>query len=301
MGLYCWLDAAGHVLARFDTMLHISKAVITAAGKTQRALPLQTLVDRDGEPKSALRIILDEVLDAGARDIALVIAPGDQKAYEEAAGDAAGRLTFIEQKTPLGYGHALLAARAFIESQPFLHLVSDHLYVSAIEAGCARQLVEVAKTHECAVSAVQATRENSIGLYGTIGGRPVTGSTSVYEVECVLEKPTPTLAEQRLAVPGMRAGHYLCFFGMHVLTPSVIDLLAQEAERSNASVPLQLSPSLSRLAEREKYVACTLQGNRYNIGQRYGLFMAQLALALHGADREWVLANLVELLATRPH
>lgn len=281
-------------------MLNIPKAVITAAGKRQRGLPLQSLVDRDGETKSALRIILNEVLDAGVRDIALIVAPGDQRAYQDAAGDAAGRLTFIEQTEPRGYGAALLAARAFIEDEPFLHLVSDHLYVSDVDAGCARQLVEVAQTHQCAVSAVQATRENSIGLYGTIGGRPVSGSTSVYEVECVYEKPTPTLAEQRLAVPGMRAGHYLCFFGMHVLTPLIMTLLADEAEALDAPVPLQLSPALSRLAEREKYVACTLQGHRYNIGQRYGLFMAQLALALHGADRELILADLVELLATRP-
>ena len=43
-----------------------------------------------------------------------------------------------------------------------------------------------------------------------------------------LTKPTPTEAEQRLIVPGLRAGHYLCFFGMHVLTPSVMAMLAEE-------------------------------------------------------------------------
>ena len=40
-------------------------------------------------------------------------------------------------------------------------------------------------------------------------------------MEDVIEKPTPTEAEQRLLVPGLRAGHYLCFFGMHVLTPAI--------------------------------------------------------------------------------
>jgi len=34
-----------------------------------------------------------------------------------------------------------------------------------------------------------------------------------------MTKPTPTLAETELPVAGLRAGHYLCFFGMHVLTP----------------------------------------------------------------------------------
>ena len=34
--------------------MDLRKAVITAAGKGQRGLPLQTLVDRDGITKSAL-------------------------------------------------------------------------------------------------------------------------------------------------------------------------------------------------------------------------------------------------------
>ena len=40
--------------------MKITKAVITAAGRNQRTLPLQTLVDRDGTAKSVLRIIVEE-------------------------------------------------------------------------------------------------------------------------------------------------------------------------------------------------------------------------------------------------
>jgi len=42
-----------------------------------------------------------------------------------------------------------------------------------------------------------------------------------------------------------------------------------------------------------------LQGHRYDIGLKYGLLAAQLALALDGQDREEVLSGLVELLARR--
>jgi UTP--glucose-1-phosphate uridylyltransferase len=38
---------------------------------------------------------------------------------------------------------------------------------------------------------------------------------------------------------------------------------------------------------------------RYNIGLKYGLLFAQLALALDGHDREEILAQMVELLAAR--
>jgi UTP--glucose-1-phosphate uridylyltransferase len=42
-----------------------------------------------------------------------------------------------------------------------------------------------------------------------------------------------------------------------------------------------------------------VHGQRFNIGVRYGLLAAQLALALDGQDREEVMAQLIVLLAAR--
>lgn len=278
--------------------MDIKKAIITAAGKNQPTLPLQTLVDRDGIQKTALTIILEEVLKAGIDEICVVIRPGDQSAYRGAAGAHASRVQFIEQTKPLGYGHAVQSAREFSGNEPFLHLVGDHLYVSRDLKNCAQQLVEVAQAESCAVSAVQATHESKLPYFGAVGGRLVPGRQRLYEIENVIEKPSPTEAEQKLIVPGLRAGRYLCFFGMHVLTPAVMDLLSELLASATGSVPL--TEALNRLAGRERYLALELRGRRYDIGVRYGLLIAQLALALEGKDREEVLSNLVELLATKP-
>src|SRR4051794_33638027 len=277
--------------------MEIKKAVITAAGKNQRTLPLQTLVDRDGTGKTALRIIIEEVLQAGVDEIGVVISPGDQKAYESAAGSHASRLQFVEQSQPLGYGHAVYCAKEFTGSSPFLLLVGDHLYVSRTQKRCAQQLVEIAREQNSAVSAVQATHESKLPFYGAVGGKLVAGSQTLYEIEDVLEKPTPTEAEQRIIVPGLRAGHYLCFFGMHVLTPVVMDLLGELVAASQGGV--HLTNALAQLAHRERYFAYEVEGRRYDIGLRYGLLTAQLALALDGQDRDEVLGGLVELLALR--
>jgi UTP--glucose-1-phosphate uridylyltransferase len=276
----------------------IDRAVITAAGQDQRTLPLHTLVDRDGAEKTALQIIVEEALAAGIDAVAVVIAPGDETAYRQAAGPHAARLQFIEQRQPRGYGHALHCARDFVGGSPFLHMVSDHLYLSHTDKRCAEQLVAIARTENCAVSAVQATRENMLPHYGAVGGHRVPRSQDLYEIEMVREKPTPTQAEQELIVPGLRAGHYLCFFGMHVLTPGIMPLIeAQLARAEGRSVAL--SPALSELAARERYLALELAGRRFNMGLRYGTLQAQLALALEGEDRAEVLASLVELLAAR--
>jgi UTP--glucose-1-phosphate uridylyltransferase len=278
--------------------VEIKKAIITAAGKGQRTLPLQTLVDRDGATKTALRILIEEVLSAGIEEICVVVCPGDQAAYAAAAGGQGGRLQFVEQSASLGYGHAVFCAKEFTGSSAFLLLVGDHLYVSGGQKRAAQQLVERARVENCAVSAVQATHESKLPYYGAVGGRLVAGQKGLYEVAEVLEKPTPTEAEQRLIVPGLRAGHYLCFFGMHALTPAVMELLAEDVERAGER-SIHLTGALAKLAQRERYLACELQGRRYDIGVKYGLLMAQMALALDGGERDEVLSGLVELLARR--
>ena len=277
--------------------MEVRKAIITAAGKSQRTLPLQTLIDRDGVSKTALQIIIEEVRTAGVEDICVIIYPGDREAYATAAGQGKP-LHFVEQKEPLGYGHAVYCGREFAGKDPFLLLVGDHLYVTSGQKRAAQQLVELAKTEMCAVSAVQATHESKLPYYGTVGGRLVAARKGVYEITEVLEKPAPTEAEQRLIVPGLRAGYYLCFFGMHVLTPMVMQLL--EAEISIAgNRPVHLSAALAKLAKRERYLASELEGSRYDIGLKYGLLTAQIALALEGKDRDEVLGGMLELVARR--
>lgn len=292
--------------------MDIFKAVITAAGRNQRHLAMQTLIDRDGIEKSVLAILVEEALSAGIEDIAVVVAPGDAPRYTEAIGPYARRLHFITQEHPMGYGHAIYCAKEFVDEQPFLHLVGDHLYVSYEDDSCAQQLVKLARSEACAISAVQATRETLLPFYGTVGGRRVPGRKDLYVIERVVEKPTPTEAELDLIVPGLRAGHYLCFFGMHVLTPTIMEILtgmvaAAGSERSEEpgrlfnqkTVNLSLSEALAVLATREKYLAWEGLAQRYDVGVKYGLLTAQMALALNGSDRDLVLARLLELLAGR--
>jgi len=277
--------------------LRFQKAVITAAGPDQRTLPLQTLIDRDGVEKSVFGILIEQALAARVEEICVVVWPGDESRYIQAAGSHADMVRFVAQARPRGYGQAIYCARDFVGSDPFLHMVGDHLYVSAGKPS-AQQVAEVAEAEQCSVSGVQATRESQLALFGAVSGRRLPGRKGLYRVETVIEKPTPTQAEQRLAVSGIRAGYYLCFFGIHALTPTVMDLLG-DAVAATPDTPVTLSSVLADLARREQYLAVEETGRRYNLGARYGLLTAQLALALHGRDRVQVLADLVELLADR--
>jgi len=270
--------------------LHIKKAVITAAGQTQRALPLQTLIDRDGQKKPVLAILIEQALAANVDEICVVVWPGDEARYADAAGRATG-VHFVPQPAPKGYGDAILCARQFTGADPFLHMVGDHLYVPAGTEPSTHRLVALAEAAECSVSGVQPTRENLLPHFGTVAGRRVPGRSDLYRIDTVIEKPTPTEAEQRLMVPGIRAGYYLCFFGIHVFTPTVMELLENGAGKG--------AGALAELARREQYLALEDEGRRYDLGARYGLLVAQLALALNGQDRAQVLSQMLELLADR--
>jgi len=80
--------------------LRIKKAVITAAGQNQRALPLQTVIDRDGREKSVLGILIEQALTANVEQICVVVWPGDESRYATAVGSQAVR-QIIEEYQPL--------------------------------------------------------------------------------------------------------------------------------------------------------------------------------------------------------
>jgi UTP--glucose-1-phosphate uridylyltransferase len=281
--------------------MKITKAIVTAAGKGQRNLPLQTLIDRDGQQKSILTVIIEEVRRAGIDDMCLVIHPDDEGAFRSVAGDHSRHLSFVHQREPLGYGHAVWCARDFAKGEPFLHLIGDHLYVSRTQSACAQRVVQTAEAESCALSAVQATREGLLPNFGAVSGKRIHGRNDLYAIENVIEKPTPTEAEQRLHVPGLRAGYYLCFFGIHVLTPTVMELLDYELKHSANGYLAAISNALHVLARREKYLALEMNDYRFNVGVKYGLLNAQLALALSGKDRDEVITMLIETLLLREH
>lgn len=311
--------------------MQVRKAVITAGGRGVRLYPaadtvqkaMLPLVDRDGLNKPAIQIIAEEALDSGIEEICVVCAPGDEAQYrerfellrrnliktyggldwaraqEERLANVIKRLRFAPQEESLGYGQAVWCARDFVGREPFLLLLGDHLYISHLrEQRCAQQLIALATAETCSVAALHATPEHLVGRYGTVSGKRVAGTTGTYQIERILEKPSLSRAEVDLHVPGLRAGHYLCFFGMHVLTPTIFDLLEKKiAVSAQDKSEVLLTPLLEELARREKYLGLEVQGTRYDIGAIFGLLRTQIALALSGRERDRALTTILEVMA----
>lgn len=311
--------------------MKIKKAVITAAGRGERLYPvgdtvqkaMLPLVDRDSLYKPVIQIIAEEAFDSGIEEICIICAPGDEeryirsfnslrdnllKAYRESewAVNHASKIdrllrhtAFKVQENPMGYGHAVYCAREFVGDDHFLLLLSDHLYVSHVaERRCAAQVIALAEKETCSVSAVNPTIEHQVGKYGAVTGKSVLNAPGIYQIDKIIEKPSLSLAEQELQTPGLRAGYYLCFFGIHALSPVIFDILGKYHQESLENNQMYLlTPALQALVNKDKYLALEVQGSRYDIGKKYGLLQAQIALSLAGPEKNRVLKTIVETLA----
>jgi UTP--glucose-1-phosphate uridylyltransferase len=171
----------------------VRKAVITAAGKGTRQYPASTavqkemfpMVDRDGLTKPVIQIIGEEAIDSGIEQLCIITQPGEEQQYREyfrrmgdeevrafrgkdwaileseKLGAFGERLSFVEQQTPEGFGHAVYQAKKWVGDEPFLLLLGDHVYVSDTKDRCARQLIRVYEQYMLdSVTGVQPTLSN---------------------------------------------------------------------------------------------------------------------------------------------
>ncbi|MFC1641297.1 sugar phosphate nucleotidyltransferase [Myxococcota bacterium] len=274
-----------------------NKAVIPMAGPAHWDLPLQQITTGEGRTEHVAALHIEELLAAGVGQVALVTRPGSRPLFLQLTERFGDSVVLIEQPEPRGFGHAVLCAERWVGGEPFLLQVCDHVFITYAAESCTRQLMAVALREGCCVSAVQATRESQLPYFGAIGGQRIGGQEPLYLVETLLEKPTPTVAEERCLVSGLRLGTYLAFFGVHALTPSVFVQLHAHQATLRKGEHLGLTESLAEVALREKYLALEVAGHRVDLEGPFGLLRAQLALALHGPRRDEVLALILEEVA----
>src|SRR5690349_21031348 len=313
-------------------MAKVRKAVITAAGRGTRQYPASTaiqkamfpLVDRDGLTKPVIQIIAEEALDSGIEQICIVTQPGEDRVYRdyfrrmdaelakgfrgkdwailesEKLGAFGDRISYAEQRTLDGYGHAVYQAKQFVGDEPFLLLLGDHVYISDTKDRCARQLIRIFEQYMLdAVTGVQPTVERLLHLFGTIKGTPIDAARGIYKAELIIEKPTIEQAREQLVTPMLPAGNYLAHFGMHVFSPRIFDSLEYLIKNNiREKGEIQLTAAQEHMRQQtDKYWCVVAQGQRYDTGIPYGLMETQLALALNGTHRTEICEAIARILA----
>lgn len=262
------------------------------------------IVDVRGRVSPVLQLIIEEAVNAEIEEIGLVIAPEDEaliRAYfsrlpgplKSAIGDRADllaaaefpgelseKLTIVTQDRPRGFGDAVLRAETWIGGDPVLVMLGDHLYRSGEKRGCARQLLDAFTELQAPVSGVIRKSVDAIRHFGTVSGRPVPRWNGLYELDTVVEKPETDLARDRLRVEGMPADTFLCWFGLHAMTPEIFDCLARmERDGVAEEGELQLTGAQAMLASQRAYFALEINGDHFDTGSPDGYVEAVAAFA----------------------
>lgn len=265
----------------------LRKAVITAAGLGTRFLPATKAVQKEMLPlvdKPMIHYVVEEAVACGITDITFVTNAGRSmiQDYFTASPELEKALAkkpelleqvrsiskmaefhYVQQVEQLGFGHAVLMAKASVGNEPFALLLPDDIIDAPVPA--LKQLQAVNDKYGGSVLAVERVSKERISAYGVI--KPEKLTDRVYSVTGMVEKP-----------PASEAPSDLGIVGRYILTPEVFQKL--EAKQTGALGEIQLTDAINALIGKQKVSACELEGTRYDVGNPLGLLKASVAFGL---------------------
>ncbi len=275
-------------------MKKLIKAVLPVAGLGTRFLPATKAAAKEMLPvvdKPLIQYAVEEARAAGIEQFCMITGRGKTAlvehfdvAYELEAvlrerGKQAeldmlraqqlqpGSIVTVRQQEPLGLGHAIWCARAFIGDDPFAILLPDDLILS--ETSCTKQLADAYREtggNIVAVTEVPREHTNRYGILniGSDDGRLV-------EVKGLVEKPAPAEAPSNLSV-----------IGRYVLLPDVIKHL--HSMDRGAGNEVQLTDAMAKMIGHTPFHGLRYEGRRFDCGDKVGFLEAQIAFALKRED-----------------
>jgi len=213
----------------------LRKAVIPAAGKGTRLLPLTRTVPKEMLPlgrKPVLHHIVDELLAAGLEQILFVIS-ADKSCIPKYFDDGSGRFFSVAQESQIGLADAVLQAEGFAAGEPVAVALGDSVISSGERTQVTRRLLDAYDSLDAGcVIAVEEVPVADAPRYGIV--KPKAGVRDVFEIEDLVEKPAARELPSNLAI----AGRY-------VLSPEMFDLIRRV--KPGAGGELQLTDAI-RLA-----------------------------------------------------
>ena len=118
------------------------------------------------------------------------------------------------------------------------------------------------------VSAVNRIGPEALKGYGTIAGKRRAENARLIDVSLIIEKPDVATARERLRVDGLEEDVYLGWFGMHLLAPSIYEVLGRmirDDARDGGEFQLTRAQEIQR--QEEGYLALEMTGaERFDFG-----------------------------------
>ena len=291
----------------------VRKAIITAAGLGTRFLPVTKAQPKEMLPlvdKPTIQYGVEEAIASGIEQVIMVTGGGKRaivdhfdrslelEHYLEERGksdllhilsevdDLSNQvdILYIQQKEPLGLGHAVWTARRLVEGEACAVLLADDVILG--EEPCLKQLIDAHRKTGASVIAVRRFPRSEIARYGVVVTNGSNGR--IHEVTDMVEKPEPGTEPSDLAI-----------LGRYILAPPVFEELGRVEPGSGKEI--QLTDAIHRVLGQHPVVALEFEGDYYDTGTVPGYLRANLMLAMKREGlREELIPLLQELLETSP-
>ena len=297
----------------------VRKAIIPAAGFGTRMYPatktlkkeLLPIIGKDGRAKPIILAIAEEAISAGIEEIGIVVQQSDRDLfydlfksppkpelwqklsaenkeytkYLQAIGD---RITILTQTEQEGFGHAVFCTQDWVNNEPFLLLLGDHVYTSDIELSCAKQMIDIYQQTNTSVIGITPMDADIIHKAGCVGGTwQKSQSPSILDIVQIYEKPTIEYAREYLQVPGMPDDRFLGIFGMYILESEIFNLLKAEIDNNERlKGEFQLTTCLDKLRQTSGAIAYLVQGKYYDTGMPLFYRQTMIDYYLNSFDSE---------------
>jgi UTP--glucose-1-phosphate uridylyltransferase len=267
----------------------IRKAVIPAAGLGTRFLPATKAQPKEMLPivdKPTIQYIIEEAVQSGITDI--IIVTGKNKRAIEDHFDKSIELEmllqmkgqndllkivenisnmvdihYVRQKEPLGLGHAVLCAKTFIGDEPFAVLLGDDIVDSQVPA--LKQLMERYDKVRASIIGCKEVSPTDVSKYGIVNFQE--RYEDLFLVRNLVEKPKVEDAPSTQAI-----------IGRYILSPAIFEIL--ENVQPDRKGEIQLTEALDLLLEKEPLYSYIIEGNRYDVGDKFGFLQASIDFAL---------------------
>ncbi|HEY0221376.1 UTP--glucose-1-phosphate uridylyltransferase GalU [Lactovum miscens] len=271
----------------------VRKAIIPAAGLGTRFLPATKAIAKEMLPivdKPTIQFIVEEALNSGIEDILIVTGKAkrpiedhfdsnielEQNLKEKGKTELLKlveettdiNLHFIRQSHPLGLGHAVLQAKAFIGDEPFIVMLGDDLMnINGEGLPLTKQLIDDYEMTHASTIAVMEVPHNEVNKYGVIAPEGEV-SKGLYNVAKFVEKPAIEDAPSDLAI-----------IGRYLLTPEIFEIL--ETQKPGAGGEIQLTDAIETLNKTQRVFARQFTGTRYDVGDKFGFMETSIEYGLH--------------------
>lgn len=278
----------------------VRKAIIPIAGLGTRHFPashavkkeLFPVVGPDGIGRALFHYHLLELESAGIEEVCIVVQPGEDalvrhylsgpepgylrrlEKYPALLNEAGQMRRFLErirfavQERQEGYGHAIYQTKRFAAGEMVLLGLGDHLFRGETISPYLELAQMAASCKGRSVSAVNRITADQLRGYGTIAGTRDTANPRWITVSLIVEKPSMEVAREKLHVNDLPSETWLGWFGMHLLAPSIYDVLEEMIRnevRDQGEFQLTRAQEIQR--QREGYFALEMTGaQRFDFG-----------------------------------